>query len=46
MFKRMRLGKFHIPENLAMALTIEASELLEIFLWSMDGGQDDYKITI
>ncbi|MCJ7737679.1 MAG: nucleotide pyrophosphohydrolase [Anaerolineae bacterium] len=25
--------KFHTPKNLAMALTIEASELAEIFLW-------------
>ena len=32
-------GKFHTPKNLAMTLTIEVSELLEIFQWSIDGGQ-------
>lgn len=26
-------GKYHSPKNLAMGLSIEASELLEIFLW-------------
>ena len=26
-------GQFHSPKNLAMALTVEASELLEIFQW-------------
>ncbi|MCR4616660.1 MAG: nucleotide pyrophosphohydrolase [Lachnospiraceae bacterium] len=26
--------KFHTPENLAKAISIEASELLECFLWS------------
>lgn len=25
--------KFHSPKNLAMGLSVEASELLEIFLW-------------
>tara|TARA_B100000575_G_C22600092_1_gene375359 strand:+ start:50 stop:403 length:354 start_codon:yes stop_codon:yes gene_type:complete len=35
--------KFHTPKNLAMALTVEASELLEIFQWSMDGGQDIFE---
>ena len=32
--------KFHTPKNLATALTVEVSELLEIFQWSLDGGQD------
>ena len=32
--------KFHTPKNLALALTVEVSELLEIFQWSLDGGQD------
>ena len=32
--------KFHTPKNLAMALTVEVSELLEIFQWSLDGGED------
>lgn len=26
-------GKFHSPKNLAMALSVEAAELLEIFQW-------------
>ena len=26
-------GQFHSPKNLAMALAVEASELLEIFQW-------------
>jgi len=28
--------KYHSPKNLAMGLSIEASELLEIFLWMKD----------
>ena len=35
--------KFHTPKNLAMALTVEASELLEIFQYSMDDGQDVFE---
>ena len=26
-------GKFHTPKNLAMALSVESSELVEIFQW-------------
>lgn len=26
-------GKFHSPKNLAVALSVEAGELLELFLW-------------
>ena len=26
-------GKFHSPKNLAAALSVEASELLEVFMW-------------
>jgi len=26
-------GRFHSPKNLAMALSVEASELLELFQW-------------
>ena len=26
-------GRYHTPKNLAMALTVEAGELLEIFQW-------------
>jgi dCTP diphosphatase len=29
--------QFHSPRNLAMALQVEAAELLEVFLWSADG---------
>ncbi|WP_114240048.1 nucleotide pyrophosphohydrolase [Dyella sp. C9] len=29
-------GKFHTPKNLAMALSVEASELMEIFQWDID----------
>ncbi|MBX2799191.1 MAG: nucleotide pyrophosphohydrolase [Myxococcales bacterium] len=31
-------GRFHSPRNLAMALSVEAAELLELFLWSTDDG--------
>jgi dCTP diphosphatase len=31
-------GQFHSPRNLAMALSVEAGELLELYLWSADGG--------
>ena len=30
--------QFHSPRNLAMALSVEAGELLELFLWSTDEG--------
>ena len=30
--------QFHSPRNLAMALSVEASELLELYLWSSDEG--------
>lgn len=30
--------RFHSPRNLAMALSVEASELLELYLWSEDDG--------
>jgi NTP pyrophosphatase (non-canonical NTP hydrolase) len=30
--------RYHSPRNLAMALSVEASELLELFLWSSDNG--------
>ena len=29
-------GKFHTPKNISMALSVEASELLEIFQWQDD----------
>ena len=31
-------GRYHSPRNLAMALSVEAGELLELFLWSRDDG--------
>lgn len=31
-------GQYHNPRNLAMALSVEAAELLELFLWSTDDG--------
>ena len=29
-------GKFHTPKNIAISLTVEAAELLEIFIWKTD----------
>jgi NTP pyrophosphatase (non-canonical NTP hydrolase) len=29
-------GRFHSPRNLAMALSVEAGELLELYLWTAD----------
>ena len=31
-------GQYHSPRNIAMALSVEAGELLELFLWSSDNG--------
>lgn len=31
-------GKFHSPRNLAMAVSVEAGELLELYLWAADDG--------
>ena len=31
--------KFHTPKNLAMSVSIEAAELLEIFQWEKEGAQ-------
>ncbi len=30
--------RYHSPRNLAMAVSVEAGELLELFLWSADEG--------
>ena len=30
--------QYHSPRNLAMALSVEAAELLELYLWSRDEG--------
>ena len=31
-------GQYHNPRNLAMALSVEAAEVLELYLWSSDQG--------
>ena len=31
-------GQYHSPRNLAMALSVEAGELLELYLWASDDG--------
>ncbi len=31
-------GQYHQPRNLAMALSVEAAELLALFLWCRDDG--------
>ena len=31
-------AQYHSPRNTAMALSVEAGELLELFLWSSDDG--------
>ena len=31
-------GRYHSPRNLAMALSVEAAELLELYLWAADDG--------
>lgn len=30
-------AQFHSPKNLAMCLTVEAAELLELYMWSREG---------
>jgi len=39
--KKRDWEKYHSPKNLAMALSVEASELLEIFLWLTDKESQD-----
>ncbi|MGI0149729.1 MAG: nucleotide pyrophosphohydrolase, partial [Thermoplasmata archaeon] len=34
--------RFHIPKDLAIAISVEASELLEIFLWREPGPPADW----
>ena len=31
-------GRYHSPRNLAMAVSVEAGELLELYLWCTDEG--------
>lgn len=38
-------GQYHSQRNLAMALSVEAGELLELFLWSADDGPQPPVIT-
>jgi NTP pyrophosphatase (non-canonical NTP hydrolase) len=33
--------RFHTPKNLATAISVEASELLEPFQWLVSGGKDE-----
>ena len=35
--------QYHSPKNLAMALSVEVAELVEIFQWSNDGGTKEIK---
>ena len=37
-------GQFHNPKDLAAALSIEAGELLECFLWKSHGGADTTRV--
>ena len=37
-------GQFHNPKDLALALSIEASELLEAFLWKSPEAADPEKV--
>lgn len=37
-------GKFHDAKNLAICLNLEASELLEIYLWKNNGEEDVKKV--
>lgn len=34
-------GKYHRPKDIAIALSVEASELLEVFQWSGESGRLD-----
>ena len=34
-------NQFHTPKNVAMALSVEASELMELFQWSNTGGTEE-----
>ncbi|MCF6762542.1 nucleotide pyrophosphohydrolase [Pseudomonas fragi] len=35
-------GQFHTPKNLSMALSVEASELMELFQWQV--GDEDFAL--
>lgn len=44
-FREMRdWEKFHTPKNLSIALSVEASELLECFQWAKDAELEDIVI--
>jgi len=36
--------QFHNPKDLALAISVEAGELLELFLWKGAGEADKYKV--
>ena len=39
--KERNWGQFHSPKNLCMALSVEVSELLEIFQWKSENESDN-----
>ena len=44
MYKRQDWKQFHNPKDLSLALSIEASELLEVFLWKSSEDGDVGKV--
>ncbi|OLS12264.1 MAG: hypothetical protein RBG13Loki_4087 [Promethearchaeota archaeon CR_4] len=38
--KERQWGKYHLPKDLSMAIAIEASELMELFLWKQTSIQE------
>lgn len=38
-------AQYHSPRNLAMALSVEANELLELYLWTTDDGPQPLSAT-
>ena len=41
--KERQWTKYHVPKDLSMAIAIEASELMELFLWKQVSVQDVVK---
>jgi len=43
-FRKKRAWKqFHLPKNLAISLSLEAAEILELFQWTKDNGLPEVK---
>lgn len=43
-FQKKRAWKqFHLPKNLAISLSLEAAEILELFQWTKDNGLPEVK---